>query len=556
MPILRNPARRPARATSVVALLVVALVVVGILTYPAAAAARSHRATAEAALGDYAAFAAWEYSRLANADVAWALWDLGKVVYYMPPPVDGRLPTRADLAGQYAKVGACDCPYLPRFWFALDLETAALNVSGPDIEPELASWIRDSVPDHARHVWGEKWELAMMVAHVAGRRRAIVYVLKRTADGTPRAAYGYELGLGIVQSALRRRFERSELLPPQVAGVERSDSLLSVLVEDRGGSELFRSQPYFTSRFTGTDTLESALAGLNVTVAIRPETAGELVIGGLPRSRMPLLLGLLALTVGLVVIALVQLRREYELARVRQDFVSGVSHELRTPLAQIRMFVETLLLERVRSPEEGRKALDIIHREAQRLTHLVENVLQFSRAERGAVQLAPEPTRLDRLMGDLLESFQPLARSRAVTVRSDLEPDVTATVDAAAIQQILLNLLDNAIKYGPAGQTVRVRLTLANGAARMSVEDEGPGIPADAREQVWEPFRRLARDSHSPVGGSGIGLAVVRELVMLHSGTARVEEGAAGGARFVISIPCAARGPAQHRVSQPAGVDG
>jgi signal transduction histidine kinase len=535
MPILRNPARRPARATSVVALLVVALVVVGILTYQAVAAARSHRAAAEAALGDYAAFAAWEYSRLANADVMWALWDLGKVVYYMPPPVDGRLPTRADLAGQYAKVGTCDCPYLPRLWFALDLETGQLNVSAPDVDPALAAWIRDSVRYHAHNVWErDKWEQALLVAHVGRSRRAVVYVLKKTPEGNPRAAYGYELGLGIVQSALRRRFERSALLPPQVAGVERNDSLLSVLVEDRNGSELFRSQPYFASRFVGSDTLESSLAGLKVTVTIHPEAAGELVIGGLPRSRMPLLLGLLALTVGLVVIALVQLRREYELARVRQDFVSGVSHELRTPLAQIRMFVETLLLERVRSPEEGRKALDIISREAQRLTHLVENVLQFSRAERGTMQLSPEPARLDHLIGDLLESFQPLARSRDVTLRSDLEAGVTATVDAA----------------------VRVGLTLEHGAARMSVEDEGPGIPADNREQVWEPFWRLARDSQSAVGGSGIGLAVVRELVLLHDGTARIDAGAAGGARFVISIPGAARSRTSRPVSQPAGVDG
>src|SRR5206468_1637555 len=120
------------------------------------------------------------------------------------------------------------------------------------------------------------------------------------------------------------------------------------------------------------------------------DQAGALrTLGGLPQSRLPLLLGALGLTAGLIVTALVQLRREYELARLRTDFVSGVSHELRTPLAQIRMFSETLLLGRVRSEEEGRRSLEIIDQEARRLTHLVENLLHFSRSERQVTRLSP-----------------------------------------------------------------------------------------------------------------------------------------------------------------------
>lgn len=554
MPILRNPARRPARATSVVALLVVALAVVGALTWQAFDAARSHREAAEAALTDYAAFAAWEYSRLANFEFQWGLWTLVRPVFYLPAPVGGRLPDRAELTALYAKLPAT-LPYRPRFWFAVDLEHGELTVSGPDLDSALARWVRDTVTTHARTIWGPKWEHATIIDHVAGTRRALTYTIKKDAQERPCAAYGFEIGLGLFQSQLRSLFEASTLLPPQVAGVERNDSLLSLVVTAAEGMELFRSQPSFASPFVATDSLDPAIAGLNVTVGLRPEAAEALVIGGLPRSRMPLLLGLLGLTVGLVVIALVQLRREYELARVRQDFVSGVSHELRTPLAQIRMFVETLLLERVRSPDEGRKALDIINREAQRLTHLVENVLQFSRAERGTVQLSPESTRLDELIRELLESFVPLASARQATVRPELEPGVTAMVDPAAIRQVLLNLLDNAVKYGPTGQTVRVRLTLAGGTARMSVEDEGPGIPAEARAQVWEPFWRLSRDSQTAVGGSGIGLAVVRELVALHNGTVSVDDGPTGGARFVITIPGARRAATEAREPQPMGVD-
>jgi signal transduction histidine kinase len=259
---------------------------------------------------------------------------------------------------------------------------------------------------------------------------------------------------------------------------------------------------------------------------------------------MPLLLGLLTLTAGLVVVTLRQLRKEQELTRLRSDFVSGVSHELRTPLAQIRMFTETLALERVRSPEEARRALDIIVRESERLSHLVDNVLQFSRAERGTIRLAPEPARLDALLKDVVDGFRPLAEARQVSVCLSSAAGITAAVDGAAVRQIVLNLLDNAVKYGPAGQSVRVALGLDNGWAIISVEDQGPGIPANARDKVWQPYWRLPRERESAVGGSGIGLAVVQELVLAHGGSVAVTDGPSGGARFVVRLPVAAPAPA------------
>ena len=129
---------------------------------------------------------------------------------------------------------------------------------------------------------------------------------------------------------------------------------------------------------------------------------------------MPLLLGLLALTAGLLAVAIQQLRREHELTRLRGDFVASVSHELRTPLAQIRLFSETLLLGRIRSETEGRRSLEIIQQESRRLTHLVENVLYFSRAEAWHFSSCPgADTDLAALASELIEAFTPLARFRA-----------------------------------------------------------------------------------------------------------------------------------------------
>src|SRR5213078_1906361 len=159
--------------------------------------------------------------------------------------------------------------------------------------------------------------------------------------------------------------------------------------------------------------------------------APKLVVGGMPRSNLPMLLSLLALTAGLVVAALLQLRREYELARLRGDFVSGVSHELRTPLAQIRMFSETLLLGRVRSDEEQVLSLEIIDQEARRLTHLVENLLHFSRSERQLTRLSPAPAPLAPLVSEAAEGFAPLAAARGVTLRTELADGVVAIVNAS-----------------------------------------------------------------------------------------------------------------------------
>jgi signal transduction histidine kinase len=278
---------------------------------------------------------------------------------------------------------------------------------------------------------------------------------------------------------------------------------------------------------------------LDVAVAITPEAAGTLVIGGLPRDRLPLIIGLMALTTGLVVVSLVQLRREAEIGRLRSNFVSGVSHELRTPLAQIRMFTETLLLGRVRSDAEGRRSLEIVAREAQRLSQLVENVLLFSRGERQRPEIQRSATRLAPLVREVVESFAPLAASRQALVRTELDPTVNARVDEGAVRQVLLNLLDNAVKYGPAGQVVRVGLCHDDGGARLSVEDEGPGIDPRDAVRIWQPFHRLA-GAATATGGAGIGLAIVRQLVELHDGHVHVEPGVKG-ARFVVELPDAWR---------------
>jgi signal transduction histidine kinase len=348
---------------------------------------------------------------------------------------------------------------------------------------------------------------------------------------------GFVADVSFISGIFERILSEVPLLPPSLHGDPRR--LLSVRVDSVKSIRLYESSTPW-SPYESSSILQSELGSLRLSVALAPDAANTLVIGGLPSSRLPMLVGLTLLTAALILIAIVQVRREYELGRLRADFISGVSHELRTPLAQIRLFGETLLLGRVRSANEQRRSLAIIVQESQRLTRLIENVLHFSRAERGAPSLSPALRRFDDLLGEILDAFAPLAASRGVTFARHLEEGIIVSVDAEAFRQVMLNLLDNAVKYGPPGQVVTVSLRMVNDLARVAVEDQGPGVSVDDIARIWTPFYRGA--AHTDVsGGTGIGLTIVRQLVELHGGQVAVERGLAGGARFVVELPGATR---------------
>jgi signal transduction histidine kinase len=245
------------------------------------------------------------------------------------------------------------------------------------------------------------------------------------------------------------------------------------------------------------------------------------------------------MTVGVGIAGFIQIRKEQELARVRDDFISGVSHEFRTPLTQIRMFTELLADGKLQTDDERVRSTEVINREARRLTHLVENILHFSRM--GRAPRSPGTTEqipLEEAVQDLTEAFGPMAEARSCTIAAQVAPpDLTVAASRGSLHRMLANLLDNALKYGPNGQTVRLGARTEGGWTHIWVEDEGPGIPVGERARIWDPYHRLDRDVEGQVRGSGIGLSVVAELARAAGGTAWVEEGEGGGARFVIRLP-------------------
>src|SRR5437762_8132933 len=175
----------------------------------------------------------------------------------------------------------------------------------------------------------------MIVAQVAGEPHAVMYTGMEKA-GALRTIVGFDVDPKAFEPFYTMVAEKQPLLLRPLTGGVVFDSLMSVVVTSADGAKLYHSAVQYAATFSARDIVEAMMGGMQVAVALRPELASKLVIGGLPQSRLPLLLGALGLAAGLIVTALVQLRREYELARLRTDFVSGVSHELRTPLAQIR----------------------------------------------------------------------------------------------------------------------------------------------------------------------------------------------------------------------------
>jgi signal transduction histidine kinase len=401
---------------------------------------------------------------------------------------------------------------------------------------------------------GEKKVLWTTVFHGLGEEeRLVCFAVYPTPSPEEEVGYGFQLRMGALKEVLAKVSEGVLLLPPALTKGRDPRDFVSFTIHDRMHREIYRSYPQYTSSHQASEMVGESYGGIHGVVTLREEAADFLVIGGLPGSRLPTILGLLVLASALVIAAIFQIRREQELARLRTDFVSSVSHQLRTPLAQIRMFGETLLLGRVRSEDEERRSLEIIVKEAQSLTHQVDNVLLFSRAQRQDIQLSPRPTRLTPLVQEVLESFCPLAEAKGCRVEGNLEEDLSALADPVAVRQILLNLLENAVKYGPRSQVIQV--TLRRGAPRrvqLLVEDEGEGIPPDRREEVFFPYSRLARDRDSAVAGSGIGLAVALELVQGQKGAIWIEDSTKGGARFVVELPEAPVGaPTQTGSSVP-----
>ncbi len=228
---------------------------------------------------------------------------------------------------------------------------------------------------------------------------------------------------------------------------------------------------------------------------------------------------------------------ELKVAKLKSDFLSNVTHELKTPLTSIRMFVEMLEEGRVKDDAERREYLGIISREADRLTGLIQRVLDLARFEgKKSDVLKLAPTNLGRLARDTAELFRLRMGEGAAELQVSIPDDLPATMlDQGALQEVLLNLLGNAFKYG--GKNITLTVAARGGVVTIIVEDDGIGISEEDQKRVFEKFYRADESLARRVEGSGLGLALVHQIVRAHKGKIRVRSGKGQGSTFTVTLP-------------------
>ena len=256
-------------------------------------------------------------------------------------------------------------------------------------------------------------------------------------------------------------------------------------------------------------------------------------------------LSCIVIVVGAIAIVLVS-EKERRISALKSEFVANVSHELKTPLAVVRMFAEMLQSGRVASDAKKKEYLDIIVRESERLSALIENVLDFARLERGRGSYEFTESDVGDAVSRAANVYRYRAETEGVKLVLDVEPSLPrARIDERAIQLAVINLVDNALKYAPLGE-ITIRASSHDGGVRIDVADQGPGVAPEDRHRIFERFVRLAREekekdkldkNRSPVRGSGIGLALVKHIAESHGGQAWVESEVGRGSTFTLTIP-------------------
>jgi two-component system, OmpR family, phosphate regulon sensor histidine kinase PhoR len=231
------------------------------------------------------------------------------------------------------------------------------------------------------------------------------------------------------------------------------------------------------------------------------------------------------------------LTRLKQLERTREEFVANVSHELRTPLSLIKGYVETLLDGARNNPEVAERFLRIIERNTQRLDLLIQDLLTISALESERIQLVLQPVNLRPLAEKIFADLNSRAENKNMELVNEL-PDLMAKADTNRIDQVLANLVDNAIKYGrPHGQVIIGGKKIDGEEIEIHVRDDGPGIPAEALDRVFERFYRVDKARSRDQGGTGLGLSIVKHIVQAHGGKVWVESELGNGATFFFTLP-------------------
>ncbi len=377
----------------------------------------------------------------------------------------------------------------------------------------------------------EKFGIWAMGGGIAGQPWLIHYAVVRGVGGTP-TVVGFDIGMaslwsGTIVPAVERA--RHDIFP--MLGDPDTAFAAAFVVNDR---ELERTGPAYPGPSARTSLLGNDYFSLDVT--LNPAILPVLLSAATPPS-YPLLLGALGASFLASIMALLLLRQLRRTVARREAFVASISHELRTPLTAVLLHAETLTLDR-QTPEAKGRAAGAIVRETRRLIGLVENSLTIAGAGRAADPAHPPAAIfLAPVLREALASLEPAVAERRATLVVALDETAVALIDPVSLDRIAINLVENALRYGPAGQTLHVGLARGSGIAALTVEDEGPGVSRAERTSIWSAFERGTAARGAASTGLGLGLAIVKHLTEAAGGTVMTDQAPGGGARFTVSLP-------------------
>jgi signal transduction histidine kinase len=427
-----------------------------------------------------------------------------------------------------------------------DHDTVFCGLAQDDINT-LATWMPLESPDMARHLRMMEEKEEQAVGFYGGWRvRDNQHRYWNIAYFIPPGVPEDRVALGVV--AFDDNYLRTTFLPAIMKDVLTSKN--SVLRADANPPVMMihpskNPTPWVASsnwdggKPEAERNLEYVFPELTLAIKYQGTTVADIGMKFL-RYNYIVLAALGLLMVGGIWLTYRNVSREMTLARLKSDFVANVSHELRTPLALIRLYAETLELGRLTSKEKYHEYYRIIREESERLTALINNILDFSRIEAGRKEYEFQETNLAELIHSTLDSYRFQIQQNGFAFEEKISGDIPPViVDREAIARSLLNLVNNALKYSKDQKYIGVSLYRSSSCVNLEVRDHGIGIPKNEQEKIFEKFYRCGDPLVHNIKGSGLGLSLVRHIARAHGGDVLVESAPEEGSRFTIALPLA-----------------
>jgi signal transduction histidine kinase len=400
-------------------------------------------------------------------------------------------------------------------------ETLHLEGSSPRAV-QTAEWHRERE--------SEREVLAGLGPMAGGQEEAVAWI---GADGRITGTLRFKYTCGYLHQKLIHNYFENEFRNPEQA--------LVVRVTEPDGQILYETRPTTNQKFEVSRVMESpSFRGLKMFLRYRDATI-EQDVNHWKMGTFALVGFIDVMLLAGLLLVYSNVRREMHLSRLKSDFVANVSHELKTPLALVRLFAETLEMGRVQSEEKAREYYHVINKESQRLTQLINNILDFSRIEAGRKEYRMTPTSVGRVVASVLETYRFQIEQQGFTLEEAVEPDLPLVdADPEALTQALLNLVNNAIKYSRDDKHILVEARRDGASVRLSVRDRGIGVAKPEQKKIFDKFYRAEDSLVHETKGSGLGLSLVKHIMDAHGGRVEVDSSPGRGSVFTLVLPARA----------------